>query len=295
MQGAFVGFDEVIEYEKIVLNILGQRFVILADVFHNPLFHVLTGEVHDPCGGLDPTNLRGAQRGVGLELGAHHLFEVAQRLGLYGVERGDAADDFGLRLGGQQLEHFGTLGIVERGDDQRHDLRMFILNKLGHGRGVHPVEDFDRAFAVGGHDARKHRLRLMGAKRLIKHLPHVIARTDSDAGLVADQPEKLVEHGIDRVVIDALHVEHGLAQNLHFGGGKGAQDLCGGFLTKDHHQDGGLLHQGQVRAGARARGGREREGHGRSSPVGVIMDLKTPAMRLVSDPAIWRRRSIFSS
>ncbi len=295
LQSALVGFDEVIEHKEVVLNILGERFVILADILHDPLFHVLTGEVHDPSSGLDAADLRGAQGGVGLELGAHDLFEVAQRLGLHGVERGDAADDFGLCLGRQQFEHFCPLGIVERGDDQRHDLGMFILDQFGYGRGVHPVEDFNRAFAVGGHDAREHRLRLVRAKRLIEHVPHIITRANADAGLIADQSQKFVEHRVDRVVIDTLHGEHGLAEHLNLGGGEGAQNLGGGLFAKDHHQDGGLLYRGQVGTGAGTGRGRQREGHGRSSPVGAIMDLKTPAIRLVSAPAIWRRRSIFSS
>ena len=135
----------------------------------------------------------------------------------------------------------------------------------------------------------------MRAKRLIEHLADIIASTDADAGLIADQSQKFVEHRVDRVVIHTLHGEHGLAEHLNLGGGEGAQDLRGGLFSKDHHQDGGLLHRGQVSTGTGSGRGRQREGHGRSSPVGAIMDLKTPAIRLVSAPAIWRRRSIFSS
>lgn len=70
---AVLRFDQIVEDEHVVLQRLHEVFVLGLDRLHDPLFHVLLGEVHDTRSRADATNLAGAQCGVGLELALHHL------------------------------------------------------------------------------------------------------------------------------------------------------------------------------------------------------------------------------
>jgi hypothetical protein len=114
------------------------------------------------------------RRDVGLLL--HQLVEFRQRGLRHFVERGDAHQNVGAHLLGEQRQNRGRLLRLEMREHDRGDLRMLAGDDLRHGLGVHPLQRLDALAGLPGRHAIEQHIRLLLADCLGEHAPDVVLR-----------------------------------------------------------------------------------------------------------------------
>ena len=103
----------MLEFEHLFLDLLGERFVELVELAHDPLFGCLAGAVDNVCRLSCATDL---QRALAMGLGdalVEQFFEHFKRRGRYRAQRGDAVNDGRLRVGRKRVQNFGSHFRIE--------------------------------------------------------------------------------------------------------------------------------------------------------------------------------------
>ena len=114
---------------------------------------------------------------------------------------------------------------------------MFGLDHVGNRARVHPGQNFQTFAAGSGGDTPQHRCGLVVAQGALEHFFYVVGRTQSQAGLLFNGRYKFIEHDVDRLLRQVLHLHHRSAQGLHFFGVEEADDVRGLLFTQQEHED----------------------------------------------------------
>jgi hypothetical protein len=106
------------------------------------------------------------------------MIELVDRGLRHFVERGDAHQDFGAHLIGQQRQNARALFGLEVREHERRNLRMLAADDLRDRLRLHPLERLDALAGLTGGDTVEQQIGLLLADRLGQNAPHVVdART----------------------------------------------------------------------------------------------------------------------
>ncbi|KAF1070496.1 MAG: hypothetical protein GAK39_01977 [Variovorax sp.] len=238
---AVVQFDQVVEHEHLVHDLLGQVRVVVADgVQHG---HVgIAAEVVDHLG----RRLDAAQRGLAdlVATGQHleqHFVEVLERGRLNAFQRGHAQHDFAAKAFGQLHQHGSSLLVLQVHQDGGHDLRMLAAQQFGHRQRVHPFQAFDAGDIAALQDAVDQQRGLVVAQGALEHRAHIAAGVVHQQALRGRVIGKAVDDEVHLLARDAAHVRNGLAELLHFLGCEVLEHLGRFLLAQGDQQDGGVV------------------------------------------------------
>ncbi len=122
--------------------------------------------------------------------------------------------------------------------DGRDDLRMLVLDHLGDGRAVEPLQPLDRAGVAACQDTIEEQVRLVGAERLGQHVAQIGVGVDVERGLCRGFRVKALQHLVDLLAREVAERGHGLAQLLHLARRQMLEHLGGFLLAQREQQDG---------------------------------------------------------
>jgi hypothetical protein len=178
---------------------------------------------------------------AGQQLG-QHVGQLLQRARLHAAERGDPQDHVVAQAVREEAQHFGRLLAVQVDQDGSDDLRVLVLDQLGHRGGVHPVQGVDAAARIARfQDVLDHGQRAFLAQRLVQHALDERAGVHVQRQVLLGLAAELGQHLGHFLARHRRQVGHRRTQPLHFTGRQMLENLGGSVLANRHHQDGALL------------------------------------------------------
>ena len=134
-------------------------------------------------------------------------------------------------------QHVGRLVALEVDEDGRDDLWMLVLDNVGDGWAIHPLERLDAAGIVAAQDAVDHARGPLGTEGLGQHGTDVDVRIQPDAGLHAGLLAEVAQDVLDLLALDVLQLGHRCAELLHLARGQVLEYLDRLVLADGHQQD----------------------------------------------------------
>ena len=178
-------------------------------------------------------------RGAGQEP-LHGVVQLVQRGRLDAVERGDAQQHVVAQALGELLEDLAGVVELQVHQDGGDDLRVLVLDQVGDGGGVHPLQAFDAGRVAALQDARDQVGGLVVAQRLGQHgADH--AFVNGERRPLGGELLQFVEHRLDLFARHGLDLRHGVAELLDLLRPEMLQYFGGLVLAQRQEQHGALF------------------------------------------------------
>ncbi|MPN46343.1 hypothetical protein SDC9_193929 [bioreactor metagenome] len=143
------------------------------------------------------------------------------------------------------VEDFAGVVVFEVDEDGGDDLRVLVLDQVGDGLCVHPLQAFDARGFAALQDARDQVGGLVVAERLGQHRADVVIGVYMDGRMFLDVLVKVVEHGLDRGPRHRLEGGHRMAELLHLARAEVLEHF-GGVVLAQRDEQGRALFQSVV-------------------------------------------------
>ena len=139
------------------------------------------------------------------------------------------------------IEDFAGVVVFQMHQNGRDDLGVFVLDQVGDGRCVHPLQALDTRGFTCLQDARNQVGSLVVAQRLGQHGADVVVGVDMDGRVLFGYLEELVQDAFDLGAGNRFERRHGVADLLDLAWPQVLEHFRRTIFTERNEQRGALL------------------------------------------------------